>query len=235
MSQPRHPTQRRRPTTEKKEPEDAFIEKTVAVVEWAKKRRQILSLAGIAVVVVAAGLVYYKNYRSNWEEQAVQRLEQVQSAFSFGDREQAEADLHQYLSQFEGTVYALEARLVLGQALLEDGKPDEAVEVLAPAVREMSSQPIGVQAGFLLASAYEEAGRRADAEQLYLRIANTTDLNFQVQEALGEAARLRTEDGDYAGAADLYREVLDALDDGDPQRGFWEMRLGEATARSRAS
>ncbi len=126
----------------------------------------------------------------------------------------------------------MEARLTLGQALLEDGKPEEAVEVLAPSVREMDSEPIGVQAAFLLAAAYEESGRLQDAETLFLRIANTSELTFQVREALAGAARIRTTTGDLAGAAEFYEEVLSAMDVGDPDRGFWEMRLAEAGGRS---
>jgi len=236
MSQSRHPTSRRRTgEKEKKEAEDVFVEKTLELVQWAKDRSQLLLLAGIALVVVVAGGIYYMNYRSSWEDQAVARLEQVQAAFGFGERETAEADLYQYIEQFEGTVYALEARLVLGQALLEDGKATEAIDVLAPSVREMSSQPIGVQAGFLLAAAYEAAGRLEDAGQLYLRISNTTELDFQIQEALAAAARLRTEAGDKAGAAELYGEILSTLEEGDPQRGFWEMRLAEVSTASSAS
>jgi predicted negative regulator of RcsB-dependent stress response len=230
MSQSRHPSARRRASEEKKEAEDVFVEKTLELIQWAKDNSQTLILVGIVLVVVVAGAVYYTNYRSSLQEQAVARLEQVQSTFAFGDRETAEADLRQYLEQFEGTVYALEARLVLGQALLEDGTPDEAIEVLAPAVREMSSQPIGIQAGFLLAAAYEDAGRDEDAESLLLRIGNTSELNFQVREALSGAARLRIKAGDEAGAAELFEEIISTYEETDPDRGFWEMRLAEVSA-----
>ncbi|NNM05752.1 MAG: tetratricopeptide repeat protein, partial [Gemmatimonadetes bacterium] len=159
MTPSKRASSRRPGTEEKKEAEDIFVDKTLELIQWAKDNSQMLVLIGIVVVVLAAGGIYYRNYRSDWEEQAVARLEQVQSAFSFGDRETAKVDLYQYLEQFDGTVYALEARLVLGQALLEDGAYDEAVDILAPAVREMDSQPIGVQAAFLMAAAYEEGGR----------------------------------------------------------------------------
>jgi len=227
MSQSRHPSSRRRATEEKKEAEDVFVEKTLGLIQWAKDNSQILLLVGIAAVVLVAGGLYYRNYRSTWEEQAITRLELVQSTFSFGDRETAKADLHEYISQFEGTVYALEARLILGQALLEDGNPGEAIDVLAPTVPEMGSQPIGIQGAFLMAAAYEDAGRMEEAEQLLLRIANASELNFQVQEALAGAARLRIAAGDLEGAAELYEEVLADLEEGGPQRGFWEMRLAE--------
>ena len=230
MSPSRKASSRRR--EEKKEAEDVFVEKTMEFAQWAKDNSQILILAGIILVVVVAGAIYYFNYRTSWEDQAVARLEQVQASLGFGDRETAKADLYQYVEQFQGSVYALEARLTLGQTLLEDDEPEEAIEVLAPAVREMDSQPIGLQAAFLMASAYEEAGQVEDAEGLYLRIANETELDFQIYEALAGAARLRKAEGDLEGAAELFEEVLSNLEEGAPERTFWEMRLAEVTSGS---
>ena len=175
MSETRHPASSPGPEgKKKKEAEDVFVEKTLEVIKWSKERSQTLMLIGIVLVVAAAGIVYYVKYRSSWEEQAVARLEQVQSAMIFGDQETGKADLYQYIEQFEGTVYSMEARLILGQALLEEGTPEEAIEVLAPAVREMASQPIGLQAGFLMAAAYEESNQPEEAERLYLRLANSS-------------------------------------------------------------
>ena len=220
----------RRKATEKKDAEDVFVEKTLELTQWAKDNSQMLVLAGIVLVVAVAGGLYYLNYRSSWEEQAVARLTQVQGAVGLTDAETVKADLYQYLEQFEGTVYALEARLTLGQFLLEEDDPQEAIDILAPAVRKMESQPIGLQAASLMASAYEEAGQIEDAERLYLRIANETELNFQMYEALSGAARIRKSNGDMEGAAELYREVLSTLDEEAPERTFWEMRLAEVTS-----
>ncbi|MFC1791857.1 YfgM family protein [Gemmatimonadota bacterium] len=225
-----HPSSRRKPE-EKKEAEDIFVEKTLELTRWAKANTQALILAGVVVGILVAGGLYYANYRSSLREQAIAQLEQVQSTVGFGDREAAKIQLNQYLGQFEGTVYALEARLILGQVLLEDGDPEGAMEALAPAVRAMDDEPIGIQAAFLMASAYEEAQRLEDAERLFLRIADTSDLSFQIREALSGAARLRTAAGDYSGAATLYRDVLSTMEADDPARSYWEMRLAEASAR----
>ncbi|MCJ7626762.1 MAG: hypothetical protein MUO50_00095, partial [Longimicrobiales bacterium] len=70
------------------------------------------------------------------------------------------------------------------------------------------------------------------AEILFLRISNTAELPFQVQEALSGAARIRTTAGDLVGAAELYEDVLSSLDEGDPQRDYWEMRLAEVAGAS---
>lgn len=229
MSRAKKSTSSPRPEEKKKkkEAEDVFVEKTLEAASWAKRNSQALILAAIVVVVLVAGGIYYRNYRTSWDDQAIARLEQVQASFAVGDREAAKGELRQYLEQFDGSVYALEARLILGQALLEDGTPDEAIEVLAPAVREMASQPIGIQAGFLMAAAYEESGQPEEAENLFLRIANTSDLTFQIREAMGGAARIREAGGDLDGAAELYEDVISDMEEGDPQRGFWEMRLAE--------
>jgi hypothetical protein len=93
----------------------------------------------------------------------------------------------------------------------------------------MNSQPIGVQAAFLMAAAYEESGQTEEAEQLLIRIANASDLMFQIREALAGAARIRTNAGNLSGAAELYEEVLSSMEEGDPERGFWEMRLAEVS------
>jgi predicted negative regulator of RcsB-dependent stress response len=225
-----HPSSRRK-QEEPKEAEDAFVEKILEISNWAKANSQILLLAGIVLVVIVAGTVYYNNYRASVQEQAVIQLENVRTSIGAGDREATKNEYYRYLDRFDGTVYGLEARLMLGQLLLEDDDFDRAIDVLAPAVREMDNQPIGIQAGFLMAAAYEESGRNEDAVRMLLRIANTTDLNFQVQEALGGAARLRASEGDFRGAAELYEEVLSSLEEDDPLRAYWELRLAEASAR----
>lgn len=229
MTKHRHPSSRRK-QEEKKEAEDVFVEKVVELSSWAKKNSQALVIAAVAVILVFASVVYIRNVRANRIQQAVAQLEQVQQAVALGDREEAKASLLQYLATFDGTPYALEARLVLGQLYLEDDDPDAAMETLAPAVREMDSHPVGMQAAFLLAGAYEDAGRKDEAERTLLRIANTADLSFQIQEALGGAARIRSDEGDYAGAVDLYEEILESVEDNDPTRDYWMMKLEEAKA-----
>jgi predicted negative regulator of RcsB-dependent stress response len=229
MTKHRHPSSRRK-QEEKKEAEDIFVEKVVELSTWAKKNSQGLVIAAVAVVLVFASWMYIRNVRANRIQQAVAQLEQVQQAVAFGDREEAKASLIQYLATFDGTPYALEARLVLGQVYLEDDEPEAAMETLAPAVREMDSHPVGLQAAFLLAAAYENAGRLDEAERTFLRIANTATMTFQIQEALSGAARIRSDRGDYSGAAELYEDVLGSMEENDPQRDYWEMKMQEAEA-----
>jgi predicted negative regulator of RcsB-dependent stress response len=230
MTKHRHPTSRRA-REEKKEAEDVFVEKVLEATSWAKKNSQVLTIVGVAIVILVAGGIYYQNWKVAQTQRAVAQLEQVQQAVAFGEREQAKASLNQYLASFEGTPYAMEARLLLGQVLLEEEDPEGAMEALSPAVREMASEPIGLQAAFLMAAAYEEADRLDEAERLFLRIANTAELTFQIREALAGAARIRTRLENFSGAIELYEEVLGGMEENDPERSYWELRLQEASAR----
>lgn len=230
MNPPRHASSHRK-QEEKKEAEDIFVEKVMEATKWAKANSQLLVFSTVVVVVLVAGFLYFRSWQAAQIERAVAQLEQVQQSVAYGEREAAKASLNQFIQAFEGTPYELEARLLLGQVLLEEGTPEEAIDALAPAVREMDSEPIGIQAAFLMAAAYEEAGRVEEAERMFLRISNTAELTFQIREAVSGAARIRARQGNFAGAADLYREVLDDMESDDPERSYWEMRLAEASAR----
>jgi predicted negative regulator of RcsB-dependent stress response len=230
MTHHRHPSSRRKPE-EKKDAEDIFVEKILGTIDWARANSQVLVLVGIAAVILLSGAWYYRNYRVSVRQQAIAELEQVQQAVGFGDRETAKADLYRYLERFEDSPYAMEARLVLGQVLLEDNDVPAAIDVLAPAVQGLDDQPVGLQAASLLASAYEQGGQLDEAERLFVRIADVAEMGFQIREALAAAARIRAQNGDFEGAAELYRDALATLEEGDPERPLWEMRLAEVTFR----
>ena len=69
---------------------------------------------------------------------------------------------------------------------------------------------------------------------MYLRIADRSDLDFQVRDALAAAARIRRTQGDPEGAVALYERLLDRLGEDDPQRGLYEMRIEEIRAATNA-
>ena len=56
---------------------------------------------------------------------------------------------------------------------------------------------------------------------------------YQVQ-ALQNAAILRSGKGDFAGAAELYRRLVEMQEEGTMDRQLYEMRLAEAEARAAA-
>lgn len=226
----------RRPTTTTRlgssGSDDVFLEKTLAFGAWADKNRQLLLGLGVAALVIALGAVYYWNYRRTHLQQAAVELERVEQAAAFGDTANAKVELARYVESFGNTPYGDEARLLLGQVYLAGGQTDEAVKLLEPAAD--LSEPLGLQVGVLLAQAREQKGDLKGAEDLLLQIATRSTLDFQVRGALENAARLRAQEGNAAGAIELYERILKDLDKTAPERGVYEMRLQELKAKTQA-
>ena len=207
------------------DPDDVFLDNTLALSTWAQRNRQSLILIGLAVAAVVAGALYYINYRGAHLQRAALELERVQQGAASGDATIAKAELAQYVVSFGNTPYGDAARLRLGELYLESDQAEQAATVLADAADV--SEPLGLQAAVLLAKAHEEQGQLDEAERLFLRVADRAELDFQVRDALEGAARRRTLQGDPAGAVRLYERILDTIAEDAPERGIYEMRVGE--------
>lgn len=228
----RHPGSSRRPGEKKHdvEADDVFVARVLEFSGWARNNSQVLILFGIAVAVVIFASLYYVNWRGAQAETAVAELERIAQSVGQSDPEASKISLEQYIERFAGTPYSAEARLLLGQLYLDGGQAGQALETLEAAGVSLR-EPMGVQLATLQARALEAQEQFADAEALYLRIADDSELAFQRIQALEDAARIRMNAGDYAGAAELYQRLLDDEEHSVEQQGLYEMRLGEARAR----
>lgn len=224
MSQ-KHPGARRTAKQEEHE-DDVFVAKVLEISNWAKANQQLLTILGVVIVIVIAGVMYYGNYRKTLTRQAAQQLESIHQSIALQDREGAKTELATFLQRFDGTPYAGEARLLLGELYLQTNDPQQALAVLEP-MAASPREPIEFQAAGLLAVAYEQDERWTDAEGIYLRIADRSELDFQVRDALAGAARIRATQGDTAGAVELYERILTDIDENSPERGIYEMRIQE--------
>lgn len=228
----RHPGSSRAKSGEHKhaaEADDVFVARVLEFSGWARNNSQVLILFGVAVAVVIFASIYYVNWRQNQAEAAVAELERIAQSVGQSDPEASKISLEQYLERFAGTPYAAEARLLLGQLYLDGGQAGQALTTLEGADASLR-EPMGVQIATLEARALEAQERLADAEALYLRIADQSELAFQRIQALEDAARIRMNSGNYAGAAELYQRLLDDEEHSTEQQGLYEMRLGEARA-----
>jgi predicted negative regulator of RcsB-dependent stress response len=229
----RHSIAQKTPARGSADIDDVFLEKTIAVSSWAQRNRQTLTFGLIVLAVAVMGVLYYLNYREGHSERAAVELERVQQAVAFGDTATAKVELGRYIETFGNTPTADEARVLLGELYLQSGQPDQAALVLQEA--SDVSEPLGRQAALLLAKTHEQQGQLEQAEALLIRVADRSDLEFQEHEALEEAARIRQRRGDLAGAADLYQRILDDMEETEPGRGVYEMRLEEIRAAQGAN
>lgn len=206
--------------------DDVFVARILEAGNWLKTHQQAVTIAAVVLAIAIASLLYYRSYRGSLLDQAAMQLEQIHTQAAMGDTRGAKDALILYLDRFGSTAYAGEARMLLGEVYLSEGEAEQALATLEP-MAASPRDPLELQAASLLAAAYEEDGRLADAEATYLRIADRSDLDFQIRDALASAARIRASQGNAAGAAELYRRILDGLEDDSPERGVWEMRLAE--------
>lgn len=221
----RHPSSRHRSKSEG-HPDDPFVTKTLAFGDWARENTGALIVAAAVLAVLLWGIVYYVGYREDLRTQATSELEAIHQTIGMGDPEAAKQELGRFLDRYGDTDLALEARILLAEQYLRTHETAQAVSALEPATSSLGT-PLAVQAGFLLAAAYEEDGQPQRAEETYLRLAERADLQFQVRDALEAAARIRVARGELQGAAELYRRLLDTFEEGEQGRGTYEMRLAE--------
>lgn len=227
------------PSQESDAPEDALSARLIAATEWFRHNNQVAVIAGIVLAIAIAAGLYYYDFRQDVRMQATEEFERIQqTVVGVGDTQTALTELQTFLDRFGDTPLAPEARLLLAEAHLHEGSPEQAIQTLEPVAGNLG-RPISIQAAFLLGAAYEEADRYGDAENIYLRIADEAELTFQIRNALADAARVRASGEDYAGAAELYRRVLDTFED-DQQggttasgdRATYQLRLAEMEAKA---
>jgi predicted negative regulator of RcsB-dependent stress response len=213
--------------------DDVFVARVFEASTWAQKNSQLLILAGITLLLLLGGAVYYASYKRDLNRQAIAELERVQSVVaSAALPADAEVELIRYMERFGGTRHAAEAELMLAQLQLRGGKAAQAVVTLEDFPRS-GSDPLGLQARTLLGRAHEELGQYQEAEREYMAVADAAELDFERRDALADAARARSRSGNHAGAAELYRQILEGLDDAHYERGLFEMRLAEEEAVAR--
>lgn len=233
MASPSVASSRTRNTAHTVSDDDAVMVRALQLSEWARRNaRVVIGVSAIAIVALLAYLFYGYQKRQS-EERASIAFSQVEQTALSGNATLAQRDLTTFIRRFDGTVQADQARLLLAKVHLDAGKAREAVTVLQ-AVDEGPGTPVGAQGAMLLGAAQNQAGNRQAAIASYMGVAEAAELEYQQEEALAEAALLRQQGGDFAGAAELYRRLMGMAEEGSFERSLYEMRLAEAEGRALA-
>lgn len=206
--------------------DDAFTARVLEFTVWARERTHILVIGGAGVVLLVVAAIFWMGQRAERLERAGLELEQIQQSVLFQEPSASRAELRTFLDRFGNTPYAVEARLLLAELLLDDGEPGEAAGILervAPSDRD----PLRIQATILLASAYEQAELWPEAEETYRFLRRNAEFSFQRRDAGERLAQVLVVQGDTAGAREVLSSILDELEPDSPERGYFEMRLAE--------
>jgi predicted negative regulator of RcsB-dependent stress response len=209
--------------------DDAMALRAAELSAWARRNvRMIIGIAAVALVVVG-GLVVWKYTQAQKRAAAGERLLAMSAnpalLTAAGTRE-----LETFINQYDGTPEADEARLLLGQSLLDQGQPAKAIPHLQKIANGGSG--LAAQAAMMLGSTHAQAGDRAAAIRAYQQAADKAGMKYQKFEALGQAAVQHEAGGNHKAAAEIYKGLLAESEVGSQQATVIEMRMVEALARA---
>jgi len=224
----RHSTVRQRtPAVE----EDTFVSGVLEATDWTRRHGRMILYAIGAVVVIIALAVYYRSYRSALDAKAAGDLDQIRSIAASGNIPLAQRQLTQFVGKYSGTHAGDEGRVLLAQVMLDQGNAKGAIPVVDPLASDLAN-PLGPTAALLLGAAYEGTGDYPKAIATYTRIGDKAPYQFQRRDALENAARLKLQHSDAAGAAAIYKQILASIPDTATGRSVYEMRLAQAQAQT---
>ena len=197
------------------------------LLEWARGHRTVVTYGGAALVLAAAlvGWNLFATRRS--EEAAGAQLQQARAAFEQNNLPLAASEFARIRENYSGTRAAEEATLLLGQARLLQGQPQQAIDVLT-GFAGSAGDAYRAQAYGLLGSAYENVGKPADAGGAYERAADASQLPSFESQFLSDAGRAWVAAGDTAKAVAAYQRIVRELSEtGSVSEAT--VRLGELT------
>jgi len=227
MASPSAVRERSRTTVD---PDDAVSLRAAELADWARRNARLILGLAVAALLAAGAFLYYQFDKNNRAERASSEFLTLQAALQTADSTAATRQLEAFARKFPDSVEGAEARLQLGMNHLRAGQPKKAIAELRPVAE--GGTPLAFQATSLLAAAQAADGQRDVAIRTYLDAAEDTDLAYQKQEVLQQAAILREGANDWKGALALYRQILETTEEGSPERGLVELRIAEAQARA---
>ncbi|HET7274827.1 MAG TPA: tetratricopeptide repeat protein [Longimicrobiaceae bacterium] len=210
------------------EPDDIILARAIEFSRWARKNVSYVVGGAVLLALLVGGAIYYRMYHQNRIAQAATQYMELEQTAASGNAALAERDLASFIARFDGTVYADEARLLMAQIKLDADQPAEAIAVLEGFPDRIDDSPIGAQGALLLAAAQQAAGETEDAIATYLLVADEAPMLFRRQAALADAALLRMQTQNYAGAVELYTRLVETAEEGSAERSVYEMRRAEA-------
>jgi TolA-binding protein len=206
--------------------QQAEVDRGEQLIEWGKAHRRSLTIAGVATVVVAAGVWFVIAARERREAFARRELDQARTSAEAGNLPLAASDLSRIIDSYGGTMAGDEANLLRGQVRLLQGQPTLAVTELQQFVAKGLHDQYRSPAYALLGSALEEAHQFKAAGNAYEEAAKSSQYALVSARMLLDAGLAYTLAADTAAAVRVYEQVVKEHQDS-PLAVEARLRLGE--------
>ena len=196
-----------------------------SVVDWVRSHGRALGIGAIAAVALVAVMWVVRAQNESNEISAARQLVGAQRSVGAGNLPLAAADLKKLADRFGSTRAGADAKILLAQVLLQQGKTAEAVKVL-DGVSTGGTHGASVYA--LRAAALEQTGKAAEAAAAYLQAAGATVLKAEAESFKADAARAYLASGRKADALKIWQEMA-----ANPASALYNeamLRVGELTA-----
>lgn len=199
---------------------DAFQEKAGAVAEFLSKNTKALALAGVALLVVVAGMAFYSSSKKQKNEQANNAFYNTKKEFVIAASKAPKTDanweqtlkgdiskLEEFAKNNQGTQAAFEAYLLLGDTYYERDSFEKASEYFKQATANAPSRSMKALAQHSLAYSFEGSKKHDEAiEQLRQVLASgEKPLRGDALMALARNFQLK---GDKPKAVEQYDQVI---------------------------
>lgn len=201
-------------------------ERLERLLRWFKENQRTATIAGAAVVLVAAGVWFAITAGQRKAAFAARELTQARATADAGNLPLAANDLSRLISAYGGTPAAAEGTLLLAQIRLQQGQPELAVASLREFLAQGPRARFRAPALGLLGTALEQAGNVSEAAQAYRDAGAAAEYELLGLQYLMEAARAFTAVGDTTEAAALYERILNEHSEA-PGLSEVKLRLGE--------
>lgn len=197
--------------------EDPILEHIQSFMTFVERNARWIALGAAIVVVVIVGSVMVDRSKKRAEAEAEQLLGGGQTYYLQGNHANAEAQLRELLDAYGGTRAAISGRIYMGDALLAQGRADEALVYFDEAASKARGILLKAAANRGRGSALETLLRWPEASAAYEQAASF-ETTFQLDDVIG-AARTALKAGD-AGRAKSLLEAAEAGGDRNAQQSI---------------
>ncbi|MBL8959995.1 MAG: tetratricopeptide repeat protein [Gemmatimonadetes bacterium] len=196
------------------------------LLSWVKANGRQLGFGALGIAAVAGILWVVRAQNERSEMTASQQLVAAQRTVGSGNLPVAAADLKKLAQQYGSTRAGTDAKVLLGQVLLQQGKPDEALKELEGIG---SSGPTAASVHALRGAALEQSGKYPEAAAAYLKAAESTVLKAEGESFKSDAARAWLAAGKRDEALKIWQSI--ATNPGSVLYNEALLRVGELTAK----